>query len=181
MSELHGHIEGNWLEEDLLGPDALPPRRRLRRPDPPSLVLNVTSMIDVIFLLLTYFMLTAQFRTREESFDIKAPERLERSSVATADPFELPVTPVIFTVSSKGDGRDEFSISADSPAFGQSIPSYEVLLQRALAARQNLLPPDQKFIIRPAADARWEHALGVLNSLKRAGFNNVRFANPGAK
>ena len=60
MSELHGHIEGNWLEEDLLGPDALPPRRRLRRPDPPSLVLNVTSMIDVIFLLLTYFMLTAQ-------------------------------------------------------------------------------------------------------------------------
>lgn len=166
-------------------PDELPPRRKLHRPEPAPMVLNIVSMIDVIFLLMTYFLLTAKFTTREESFQVNVPERLEGSASPPgeppADPFELPKSPVTLSVVSKGDGAGEFAVFCDSPAIAGSGPitDYEGLFQRAESARDKVLAVDQRFVIRPAPDTRWEHALGVLNALKRAGFNNVRFANPG--
>jgi biopolymer transport protein ExbD len=165
-------------------------RRRKRRPEPAPMVLNIVSMIDVIFLLMTYFLLTAKFTTREEAFEVKVPERLESSSsVATppADPFALPTTTVVLTVTSLGDGPGDFAVFCDSPAItGQNqaggkqaaLTDYATLTARARAARGTVFGEDQRFLIRPAADARWEHALGVLNAIKRAGYNNARFANP---
>lgn len=169
-----------------------PRRRKPRRPEPGPLVLNIVSMIDVIFLLMTYFLLTAQFTTREESFEVRVPERLEGASVDTppADPFALPVTPVVLTVTSRGNGAEDFVIFTDAASLGATgggeggaaqgavFRSYGALTAAAESARGRVLGDDQRFIIRPAADAKWEHALGALNALKRAGFNNVRFANP---
>jgi biopolymer transport protein ExbD len=150
------------------------------------MVLNIVSMIDVIFLLMTYFLLTAKFATREESFEVRVPEALEGAASATppADPFDLPATAIELLVTSRGDGVDDFAVFCDSPALGEgmakggAITSYDALAARAGAARGGVLGDDQRFIVLPAADARWEHALGVLNAVKRAGYNNVRFAAP---
>lgn len=154
-------------------------RRRLRRPQPAPLVLNIVSMIDVIFLLMTYFLLTAKFTTREESFEVQVPAPLESASAPPEDPFDLPVLPVVLRVSSgvRGGG---LSVVTDAPGLAGTGPmtSYDELTARAAASLGTLIPADQRFIIRPEARARWEHALGVLNALKRAGFNNARFANP---
>ena len=40
----------------------------LRRRDTKMIGLNLTSMIDVVFLLLVYFMVATEFKTAEESF-----------------------------------------------------------------------------------------------------------------
>ncbi|MFM9957115.1 MAG: ExbD/TolR family protein [Phycisphaerales bacterium] len=185
-----------WLD-----PDQVPARevgdfahrRRFKRPEPAPMVLNIVSMIDVIFLLMTYFLLTAQFASREESFEVRVPERLEATSIHTppANPFELPVTPVVLVVTSRGDGPSDFVVFTDSAALAPgeqaqaggsdrnfAFETYESLTTAAENARTRVLPEDQRFIVRPAADARWEHALGTLNAIKRAGYNNVRFANP---
>lgn len=171
--------------EDNASLDAVPPRKKRHRAEPAPMVLNIVSMIDVIFLLMTYFLLTAKFATREESFEVRVPEALEGTAVAPpADPFELPATTIVLLVTSRGNGVDDFAVFCDSPALGEEMPkggaitSYDALATRAGAARGGVLGDDQRFIVRPAADARWEHALGVLNAVKRAGYNNVRFAAP---
>lgn len=159
--------------------DELPRRRRLRRPEPAPLVLNIVSMIDVIFLLMTYFLLTAKFATREESFPVSVPTSLEGSAApAPADDFALPQTPIVLTVRTSPTGP---IILADTPVLrpaSGAAGSFEELVTIAAAARGAMLPADQRFTIVPEAGTRWEHALGVLNALKRAGFDNVRFGSP---
>lgn len=162
--------------------DAGSAHRRLRRPEPHPMVLNIVSMIDVIFLLMTYFLLTAKFTTQEESFEVRTPGRLESTAAdpVPADPFALPATAVVLTVTSRGDGPTDFTVFTDAPALtsGGPMTNYEDIKSRATGARGGVFADDQRFVIRPVADARWEHTLGVLNAVKRAGYNNVRFANP---
>lgn len=164
--------------DPVIDEDELPRRRRLRRPEPAPLVLNIVSMIDVIFLLMTYFLLTAKFATREESFPVSVPARLEGGAAAPADDFSLPKTPIIISVRSAPSGPVIF---ADAPALrppSGAAGSYDELAALARSAKGTLLALDQRFTIIPETGTRWEHALGALNALKRAGFDNARFGAP---
>ena len=48
---------------------------RMTRPKANAMGLNLTSMIDVVFLLLIYFMVATEFKTAEESFPMDLPMR----------------------------------------------------------------------------------------------------------
>jgi len=52
--------------------------------------LNMTSMIDIVFLLLIFFVMTFKIVELEGDFSVKMP--LAGSSNATIDPTELPMT-----------------------------------------------------------------------------------------
>ncbi|HVZ94750.1 MAG TPA: biopolymer transporter ExbD [Phycisphaerales bacterium] len=156
--------------------------RRRRRYEAAPMMLNITAMIDVIFLLLTYFLMLASFRPREQSMETEAPKPAESGALtaqtpAQADPFELPSVPIRVTVVSGGDGPEQCAIATDSPALGE-IRGVDDLFTKAGAARGPLIAQTQSFVIRPDADARWEHALAVLNALRRAGYDQVTFAHP---
>jgi len=83
------------------------PRRRRRRPAG-DIGLNLTSMIDVVFLLLVYFMAATEFRSGEEVYKLDLPER---SGAAAADPFELDDEPLRIEVRSRGPVADELSLA----------------------------------------------------------------------
>ncbi len=153
-------------------------RRRSRRASTAAaLALNITAMIDVVFLLMTYFLLTAQFNRREESIPHVLPEHLQGTAAdRQPDAFALPRTPVVIVVRSTGDGPADCAIQTDSPLLGE-LSSAADLLTRARARRADFAP-DQRFIIRAAPDSRWEHALGAFNAIRRAGWTSVQFANP---
>jgi len=142
------------------------------------LSLNITPMIDVVFLLLIYFVLTVNFKAREGSFSVDAPRRLDGGGERRADPFELPRRPIVVVVRSFGDGAEEYSIASDDPGLGP-IPGVEDLYVRLGEAREGRLGADQVFVVRASGAARWEHALAVFGAIRRAGFGRVRFANPG--
>ena len=61
--------------------------RHVQEATRPRLRLNLTAMIDVVFLLLMYFLLIAEFRPREETFDMQLPART--TEAAAPDPFAL--------------------------------------------------------------------------------------------
>jgi len=145
----------------------------------PMLALNMTPMIDCVFLLLIFFILTLDFRPIEDALSLDTPERLQGSSTPppAADPLTLPPRPVIITVRSTGSGRDDYTLSTDEPVLG-SPSSVRDLEQRARASRGNTLPDSQLFSVKPAPDARWEHALAAFNALQRAGFRQITLANP---
>lgn len=148
-----------------------------RAPASAMLSLNFTPMIDVVFLLLIYFILSSDFRPREEAFSLDAPRHLEGSSIATLDPFELPKRPVRILVRSHGDGPTELSISSDDPTIGPVLGADD-LFRRLGEARGRTIADDQVFAVRAASDTRWEHTLAAFNAIRRAGFAQVRFSNP---
>lgn len=148
-----------------------------RAPATAMLSLNFTPMIDVVFLLLIYFILSSDFRPREEAFSLDAPQHLEGATIRTLDPFELPKRPVRIMVRSHGDGATEYSIASDDPTIGPVLGADD-LFRRLSDARGRTIADDQVFAVRAAPDTRWEHTLAAFNAIRRAGFQQVRFSNP---
>ena len=85
--------------------DLPPVRRRVR--EAPAIGLNLTSMIDVVFLLLIYFMVATDFKQAEEVYRLDLPERIEGMSI---DPFQLDDEPLRIMVRSTGPGDEDYRI-----------------------------------------------------------------------
>jgi hypothetical protein len=71
--------------------------RTRRRRQQARIGLNLTSMIDVVFLLLVYFMAATEFKLGEEIYRLDLPRR-----GAPADPFVLPRDPLHIVLASTG-------------------------------------------------------------------------------
>ena len=81
--------------------------RRRRRPGA-RLGLNLTSMIDVVFLLLVYFMAATEFKLGEEIYRLDLPDRGR-----VADPFDLPLDPLRIAVTTVG--RTDYVLRLSGP------------------------------------------------------------------
>jgi len=150
-------------------------RKRARRPALPMMGLNVAPMIDVVFLLLMYFMLITEFRAPEGAMPLNIASK---STSEAADPFALPEAPITIVVESLGEGRADASWRADSPILGAGT-GFDSLTQSAGSQRGGLLAPSQRFDIRPAPGCRWEHAVATVNAIRLARYEQVRLAEQG--
>ena len=141
-----------------------------------SLEIKMTPMIDVVFLLLLYFMLTADFAKQEDAFALDLPG--QGAAEVADDPFALPEQPILVSVRSSGDGQADYALTTDSPLVGE-VNGYDALATTLGSLRGDLLAPDHEMVIAPEPGTRWEHTLGAYNAVTRAGFERVRFARPG--
>ncbi|MFG0328940.1 MAG: biopolymer transporter ExbD [Phycisphaerales bacterium] len=142
--------------------------------------LNLVAMIDVVFLLLTYFLLTTNFTIGEEVYHLDLPS--ERTG-GVDDPFSLPDQPLIITIASAAVGGRQLQISLDLPV--DPPPSTIEELFRFLSDQQvrpdhagGIFLPENPIYIRPTAGTRWEDAVNVFNACLRAEYTNVRFIDP---
>lgn len=164
-----GHGAPDSAEEGSLSPART---RRGRSPGLPAMGLNVAPMIDVVFLLLMYFLLIAEFKRPEESMSLS----IARSGAGiVADPFALPEAPIRIRVESIGQGRGEARWSSDSGMIGSGA-SFDALTRAAAEKRGTVLSPEQRFDIEPAPGCRWEHAVEAVNAIRLARFSQVRLA-----
>lgn len=142
--------------------------------------LNLTSMIDVVFLLLVYFMVATEFKRAEVIERLDLPNRL---GAGVADPFEVPDHPVVVTVASQdtNSGRSTvaagFTIGIEGP-FPQptTLESLTNLLsERRMggAGGRGLWPEDHPIVLQPAAGTDWEHVVRTFDAAARAGYNNI--------
>ncbi|MEL6868754.1 MAG: biopolymer transporter ExbD [Pseudomonadota bacterium] len=121
---------------------------------------NMTSLIDVVLLLLVFFMVTSSF-VRESSVEIKLPEA---SSEAVSMPAE--------------DDRIEITITSDGRYFvnNRELVNTEVAtLIRALetvAAGRSGLP----VTVLADADARHQAVIRALDTAAALGFNQINIA-----
>ncbi|MCK4872492.1 MAG: biopolymer transporter ExbD [Phycisphaerales bacterium] len=155
------------------------PIRRKRAVPRPVTNLNLTAMIDVVFLLLLYFLLVTNFAKDEEALRVDLPDPL--APAAVVDPFVIEDLPVVVTVTSVGNGPGDYRIHVDQPAVG-SVGSFADLCSTVQAGRFDrggyLYGDEQVFLIRAASETRWEHTIGTFNALVRAGFAHVHFLPP---
>lgn len=148
--------------------------------------LNLTSMIDVVFLLLVYFMVATEFKRAEVIERLDLPNRL---GAGVADPFEVPDHPVVITVLSQdtNSGRSTvaagFTIGIEGP-FPQptTLESLtDLLSERRMGGTggRGLWPDDHPIVLQPAAGTDWEHVVRAFDATARAGYNNISL-NPNA-
>ena len=140
-------------------------RQRARRRRQPPL----TSMIDVTFLLLVFFLLTFTFREQEGQIRADLPSRGGHAR-GTRDVFGS----VRVTIHPAGrDGRDAvFEIEGAETALTSAQELYA-----ALRARREVLADTRGIlIIRPSHKVRWQHVVEAYNQAVRARYDDVGLA-----
>lgn len=120
--------------------------------------INLTSLIDVVFLLLIFFMVTTTFQ-RQAQLHIELPD-------ASAEPSEVQADVIELTIDDQGrfylDGRElpDTRLAALS----------ETLRQRAGDDRQ------QPVMLNADANARHQDVVRAMDAAARAGLVNVSIA-----
>ncbi len=142
--------------------------RRRRHPEPASTELNLTSMIDVVFQLLIYFIVGTSFAMGEQSYRMDLPER---KGASTIDPLELDEEPV--TVEVLGGGRITIPGPWNSPVSVENLTPF-------LTARlsDGLITSETPIRIRPRAAVPWGDAVQAFNAALAGGFETVGFEEP---
>ncbi|MHC4764637.1 MAG: ExbD/TolR family protein [Planctomycetota bacterium] len=155
-------------------PEARTAVRRRRRRREARIGLNLTAMIDVVFLLLVYFMAATQFKLGEEIYRLDLPRR-----GAPADPFVLPRDPLRIVLVSTGPAcLIRLPGPYTQPADFQELHGFLRENRRAVGVIGGLFEADHPIIIEPTGTTRWEHAMEAFNAAVRAQYSNVTFAPP---
>lgn len=155
---------------------ALRQRREARRGARGSsgmILLNVVSLIDVVFIVLLYFVCTARLDSGERVLDALV-EGVRGG--AARDPFEIPVEPLVIMVGSPIDsaavrltGARQRVITLDQ------LPS--LLRDLGSTAGRGLLAPDHDCVVVAADDAQWDSVVQAYNAVVGAGFTRVSFGS----
>ena len=144
----------------------------------PRLTLNLTPMIDVVFQLLIYFLVSTNFALGEQVYRVDLPNREEG---ATADPFTLDEEPLRIELRPAGpvdSGLVGIRIEGPWPQPQDFEALFEFLRDRRLDADRpaGLFAPDHPILIDPTGEVRWDRTVDAFNAAVRAGYTNVGFA-----
>ena len=115
-----------------------------------SLQLQMVSMIDVVLLLLVFFLLTANFRSREGFLPAELPRRITRAELAEIEPLELVIATLgngQCQVSVAGEGGFVFRSDSDGGGFGQLLEQLRQTLETQRRYTEDPIKnPDAKLI-----------------------------------
>jgi biopolymer transport protein ExbD len=120
--------------------------------------INLTPMIDIVFLLVIFFMVGTQFSELERQYDIQLP------SVSDAQPLTSRPDEIVINVG--GDG---------SVIINGQTRTLTQLEAELIAARQNY--PDQAVIVRGEGGGPYQHVMDVLAICHRAKITSISLAN----
>lgn len=123
-----------------------------------ELNINLTPMIDVVMLLIIFFMVSTKFTNPERQFQIELP------TVNSAQP--LTTRP------------DELVVSVDREGkffLGQEAVTAEELSVRLAEAQANY--PEQVVMIRGDAQGNYQYVMDVLAICHQVKITNIKLAN----
>src|ERR1043165_760240 len=169
-------VQHDFDEDEL----PLPPRRTRRRA---RVAVNLTSLIDVTFLLLIYFIMATSMTGGEEVYRVDLPAQ---EGAGRHDPFALDDEPLRIIVHSTGLGPEMYRLQIDGPypqpqtfeALHEFLAAKQVNEANATSGSGALFRPDFPIIIQPSRSTRWEHAMEAFNAAARAKYTNITFSKP---
>ena len=146
------------------------PRRRRR------FGLRMTPMIDVIFLLLTFFVLTAKFRTPEQFLPIH---------LATADAAVQhfgPIEPLIISISGAEDGclveiGGLAVAGVGGERYADGLVGFAGKLREVLSIQKRTV--SDPIELRCAENVKWDQLVKIYNVLQAAGISDITFQMTG--
>ncbi len=112
--------------------------------------LNLTSMIDVVFLLIIFFMVGTKFTEMERKISLQVPQVSDAGTLAPA--------PEKYVVNVYRDGRTSLD---------REIVTLEQLTARLAQARSEY--EGLGVIVRGDAEGQFQHVTNALNACRQAG------------
>lgn len=144
------------------------PRRRLG--------LRMTPMIDVIFLLLTFFVLTAKFRTPEQFLPIHLP-----TAEAAVGRFGV-IEPLVISIS--GEGEDSLvqigtaaALRIEGARYAEGLADFANKLAEVLSLQKRTA--SDPIELRCDDYVRWDDLVKIYNVLQAAGISDITFQMTG--
>jgi len=129
-------------------------------PEPEEeLRLNLTPMVDCVFLLIIFFLVTTAFIKLEQDLTINLPVQSRELKVRTP-----PARPIVVNVQHRPGGRAYYHVENEP----MSLPALTVNLSRA-----RIHNPDQAVVIRGDRNVKWEHIAAVMGCCAQAGIIKV--------
>ncbi len=125
---------------------------------------QIAPMVDVVFVLLLFFMASAGSQVVERELNISLPSG--RGGQASGPP----PTPVIIDISADG------LVSMNSKIFDTPVSKEMPELRARLKENIERFGDKDPVIIRPDSSARQERIIDVLNSAAAAGVKNLTFS-----
>ena len=116
--------------------------------------LNLTPMIDIVFLLIIFFMVGTKFSEIERKIGLELP--------SVNDPGTLSAAPEKKLVNVYHDGRIELD---------RSPVNLEQLTQRLAGARREY--PKLGVLVRGDAESKYQNVASVLNACRQAGISKM--------
>ena len=139
--------------------------------------LNLTSMLDVIFQLLIFFVLTASFAKNEGILPADLPAGPGKQTAEDPEPPEQPLN-----INLRSLGGEDVSIEvegmASPPASFDQLFTQLKSVQRSDSNPTAPYNPDDPVIIHPDQTIGWGHVVNAFNAAIRAEYTNVHFAQP---
>lgn len=136
---------------------------------PVNLSIRMTPLIDVIFLLLIFFIMTMQFQKPEGVLANRLPEK-GGQSVTQQEDLEIVRLRIRLSIT-----------EGDMPAI--RLQDREVRSYDELYGFLTMLPEDVLLVVEPEARVPYRHVVGVYNACLKAEKRNIVFsmARPGAQ
>ena len=151
------------------------PARARRRPGRP-MQLRMVPMIDVVFLLLVFFMLTANFRSREGFLPAELPHRVTRAQLTEIEPLQLHLNTL-----PNGDClvqiADQLSFVIPDKTNRPDSPGFQLLsdqLQKII--RQQRRHREDPVKIMPTRSTKWNHVVKAYDAAWQLDLTNIVFA-----
>lgn len=128
--------------------------------------LQIAPLIDVVFLLLIYFMVTASLVKKEADLSFMLPAKVE-----TTDPITLPIE-VLIEVSELGD------ILVDGMVFGQDSGDLDDLIGQLVSLKEAADSSNSELIVNilPADKALHGRIVNVMDACAAAKVKNMSFS-----
>lgn len=141
--------------------------------------LNLTSMLDVCFQLLIFFILTANFAVDEGALAADMPQGVPP---VPTEVVETPKDPVIIVLRSIGKDCGIWIQNGRSIPNGDFQQLFEILNGWRYDASQNpggRFEADNPIVIKPMPNVQWGHVVSAFNAVVRARYTAVSFAQAG--
>src|SRR4051812_39963099 len=129
---------------------------RLAPTEPELGIPNMMPLIDVVFLLLIFFLMASHFEQAERELKVVLPEVAEAQPLTMTKEFVVNITP-----------QGNYVVSQ------QQYTEQQLAALLAETGRNN---PHQSVLIRGDGRAAWKHGVRVMGMCNRAGIETYRVA-----
>lgn len=145
-------------------------KRTPYRDDPPQL--EISSLIDICFLLLIYFLVTSTLVPRETDLDMKLPSQVQSESQPEIEPFfiRIDANGAIYI----GTGAAQQIMDTDTEVRNVPLLAASLDLYAAAARGANSTPLVQIYADGSASQQR---VIDVLNALAKVKIASVTFTD----
>jgi len=134
-------------------------------------VLQMTPMIDVIFLLLTFFLLTANFRTPEDFLPIRLPDKQAPQIPSIIEPLSISIAAT--QTGLQVQIADLNAVAIENAALERGLANFATKLKNTFESQQRT--PDDPVEISCTDEVTWDHLVKIYNILNAMGIENITF------